>query len=146
MHAKIAREACKKVARQASTEISLLCLTQKMEMEYARPSYIAKRVCGNTCAAATRGPLTRQPRITIEGLPRLQKLGSCGPRVYYDAFEQTLALENAGAMLKPGGLLLTNDRLPVVPGGSMRLDGITEAPYDSPGVSARQAVGWYRKQ
>ena len=66
--------------------------------------------------------------------------------VYYDAFEQTLALENAGAMLKPGGLLLTNDRLPVVPGGSMRLAGITVVPFDSPGVSARQAVGWYRKQ
>jgi SAM-dependent methyltransferase len=66
--------------------------------------------------------------------------------VYYDAFEQTLALENAGAMLKPGGLLLTNDRLPAVPGGSMRLDGVTIVPYDSPGVSARQAIGWYQKQ
>ena len=43
--------------------------------------------------------------------------------LYYDAFEQMLALENTGAMLKPGGLLLTNDRLPEVPGGSMRLAG-----------------------
>ncbi len=30
---------------------------------------------------------------------------------YYDAFELSLALENAGAMLKHGGLLLTS-RLP----------------------------------
>ena len=66
--------------------------------------------------------------------------------VYYDVFEQTLALENAAAMLKPGGLLLTNDRLPTFPGGSMRLAGITVVPFDSPGVEARQAVGWYRKQ
>jgi hypothetical protein len=66
--------------------------------------------------------------------------------VYYDVFEQTLALESAGAMLKSGGLLLTNDRLPVVSGSSMRLAGITVVPYDSPGVSERQAVGWYRKQ
>jgi hypothetical protein len=66
--------------------------------------------------------------------------------VYYDAFEQALALENAGAMLKPGGLLLTNDRLPAVSGGSMRLAGVTVVPYDSPGVSARQAIGWYQKQ
>jgi SAM-dependent methyltransferase len=66
--------------------------------------------------------------------------------IYYDEFEQSLALENAGAMLKPGGLLLTNDRLPVVPGGSMRLAGVTVVPYDTPGLSARQAVGWYRKQ
>jgi hypothetical protein len=66
--------------------------------------------------------------------------------VYYDAFEQSLALENAGAMLKSGGLLLTNDSLPVVPGGSMRLEGTTVVPVDSPGVSASQAVGWYKKQ
>ncbi len=66
--------------------------------------------------------------------------------VYYDAFEQALALENAGAMLKRGGLLLTNDRLPAVPGGSMRLDGITVVPYGPAGVTALQAVGWYRKQ
>jgi SAM-dependent methyltransferase len=66
--------------------------------------------------------------------------------VYYDAFEQTLALENAGSMLKPGGLLLTNDRLPAAPGRSMQLAGTTVIPFDSPGVSARQAVGWYRKQ
>jgi len=58
--------------------------------------------------------------------------------VYYDAFHQTLALENAGAMLKPGGLLLTNDRLPEAPGGTMRLAGIT--------VVGNNAVGWYRKQ
>jgi hypothetical protein len=34
--------------------------------------------------------------------------------IYYDAFERSLALENAGAMLKRGGLLLTNDQLPEV--------------------------------
>ena len=66
--------------------------------------------------------------------------------VYYAAFEQALALENAGAMLKTGGLLLTNDRLPAAPGSSMGLAGITIVPFDAPGVSARQAVGWYRKQ
>jgi hypothetical protein len=65
--------------------------------------------------------------------------------VYYDAFEQALALQNAAAMLKPGGLLLSNDRLPAVPGGSMRLDGVTVVPY-GPGVGAVQAMGWYRKQ
>ncbi|HXP83627.1 MAG TPA: hypothetical protein VN841_02850 [Bryobacteraceae bacterium] len=66
--------------------------------------------------------------------------------LYYDAFEQTLALENAGAMLKTGGLLLTNDRLPEASGGSMRLAGLTDVRYDSPGVSAHDAVGWYQKR
>jgi len=60
--------------------------------------------------------------------------------IYYDAFERSLALENAGAMLKRGGLLLTNDRLPEVPGGSMRLAGVTEVQYN------RDSVGWYRKR
>jgi SAM-dependent methyltransferase len=58
--------------------------------------------------------------------------------VYYDPFEQSLALENTGAMLKPGGLLLTNDSLPVAPGGSMRLGGVIKVSLD--------AVGWYQKQ
>jgi len=60
--------------------------------------------------------------------------------IYYDAFERSLALENAGAMLKRGGLLLTNDRLPEVPAGSMRLAGVTDVQYN------RDAVGWYRKR
>jgi SAM-dependent methyltransferase len=58
--------------------------------------------------------------------------------VYYDPFEQSLALENAGAMLKPGGLLLTNDSLPAIPGGSMRLGGVIKVSLD--------AVGWYQKR
>jgi SAM-dependent methyltransferase len=71
--------------------------------------------------------------------------------VYYDAFEQRLALANAGAMLKPGGLLLTNDRLPEpAPGSitqaSMHLAGVTEVRFDVPGVQARDVVGWYRRQ
>jgi len=64
--------------------------------------------------------------------------------LYYDAFEQMLALENAGAMLKPGGLLLTNDRLPEVPGGAMRLAGMTDVPYDDRG--AHETIGWYQKR
>ena len=85
-------------------------------------------------------------RLNLPAADRFDLIVGTNIFVYYDAFEQALALENAGAMLKPGGLLLTNDRLPVVPGGSMRLAGVTVVPYDAPGVSARQAVGWYRKQ
>jgi hypothetical protein len=57
-----------------------------------------------------------------------------------------LALENAGAMLKPGGFLLTNDRLPEVPGGSMHLAGTTDVRYDDRGGNAHEAVGWYQKR
>ncbi len=66
--------------------------------------------------------------------------------VYYGPLEQTLALENAGAMLKPGGLLLTNDRLPELPGGAMKLAGVTDVRLDSQGVVSHDAVGWYQRQ
>ena len=85
-------------------------------------------------------------RLNLDAAHQFDLIVGTNIFVYYDGFEQALALENAGAMLKSGGMLLTNDRLPAVPGGSMRLAGITVVPYDSPGVSIRQAVGWYRKQ
>ena len=85
-------------------------------------------------------------RLNLPAADRFDLIVGTNIFVYYDAFEQALALENAGAMLKPGGLLLTNDRLPVVAGGAMQLAGVTVVPFDSPGVSARQAVGWYRKR
>ena len=85
-------------------------------------------------------------RLNLAAAERFDLMVGTNIFVYYDPFEQTLALENAGAMLKPGGLLLTNDRLPAIPGGSMRLAGVTVVPFESPGVSERQAVGWYRKQ
>ena len=85
-------------------------------------------------------------RISLADADRFDLIVGTNVFVYYDAFQQMLALENAGAMLKPGGLLLTNDRLPEASGGSMRRTGVTVVPYDAPGVSARDAVGWYQKR
>jgi SAM-dependent methyltransferase len=85
-------------------------------------------------------------RLNLAPAERFDMIVATNIFVYYEPSEQTLALENVGAMLKPGGLLLTNDLLPAVPGGSMRQAGITIVPFDSPGISAHQAVGWYRKQ
>ena len=79
-------------------------------------------------------------RITLAEADRFDLIVGTNIFIYYDAFERSLALENAGAMLKRGGLLLTNDRLPEVPGGSMRQAGLTEVQYN------RDAVGWYRKR
>ena len=79
-------------------------------------------------------------RVSLAEANRFDLMVGTNIFIYYDAFERSLALENAGAMLKPGGLLLTNDRLPEVPGGSMRQAGLTDvqANHDS--------VGWYQKQ
>ena len=65
--------------------------------------------------------------------------------LYYDNFQQLLALENIGAMLKPGGLLLTNDKLPSGPGSSMRQAGMTVVRYNGDDPGAIEAMGWYRK-
>ncbi len=65
--------------------------------------------------------------------------------LYYDQFQQLLALENIGAMVKPGGLLLTNDRLPEARGNSMRQAGMTVVRYNDDDPGAIEAIGWYRK-
>jgi hypothetical protein len=79
-------------------------------------------------------------RINLAEAERFDLMVGTNIFIYYDAFERSLALENAGAMLKRGGLLLTNDRLPEIPGGSMRLAGVTDVQYN------RDSVGWYRKR
>ncbi len=79
-------------------------------------------------------------RINLPEADRFDLMVATNIFIYYDAFERSLALENAGAMLKPGGLLLTNDALPEVPGGSMRQAGLTDVQYN------HDAVGWYRKR
>ena len=79
-------------------------------------------------------------RVDLPEAERFDLMVGTNIFIYYDEFERSLALENAGAMLKPGGLLLTNDRLPEVPGGLMRQAGVTDVQYN------RDAVGWYRKR
>lgn len=82
-------------------------------------------------------------RLNLPAPERFDLLVATNIFVYYDGFEQALSLANAAAMLRPGGLLLTNDALPEA--GSMRLAGVTIVPYNAPGESGRQAVGWYQK-
>jgi len=79
-------------------------------------------------------------RINLPEQDRFDLIVGTNIFIYYDAFERSLALENAGAMLKRGGLLLTNDRLPETPGGSMRQTGLTQV------RSNGDAVGWYQKR
>ena len=79
-------------------------------------------------------------RINLPEADRFDLMIGTNIFIYYDAFERSLALENAGAMLKHGGLLLTNDQLPEVPGGSMRQAGITDVQYN------RDSVGWYQRR
>jgi len=85
-------------------------------------------------------------RLNMPATDRFDLIVGTNIFLYYDAFEQMLALENAGAMLKPGGLLLTNDKMPEVPGGSMRQAGMTDVRFGDKDASTHDAVGWYQKR
>jgi hypothetical protein len=65
--------------------------------------------------------------------------------VYYDTFGQCLALANLGRMIAPGGLLLSNNSLLVLPSSAMASAG-----YATVGYSERKADGdhivFYRKK
>ena len=65
--------------------------------------------------------------------------------LYYDTFEQTLALASIAAMLRPGGVLLTNDAVLEMPGMPLRSAGTLGVPF-----SERQGDGermvWYVKK
>jgi SAM-dependent methyltransferase len=62
--------------------------------------------------------------------------------VYYDVFEQELALVNIGRMLRTGGVLLTNT--PVPPTSGMKLsDRYTTVVYSE---RQRDQVFWYERQ
>ena len=63
--------------------------------------------------------------------------------VYYDRLEQALALQNVSMLLKPGGILLSNDEMPEIPGVPMRRVGETAVRYTDKLVDA---VVWYRRE
>jgi hypothetical protein len=66
--------------------------------------------------------------------------------LYYDVFEQSLAAANIAAMLRPGGFLLSNDRIFELPGGPVALAGRTAAAYmNVPGSGPRgDQIYWYQ--
>jgi hypothetical protein len=64
--------------------------------------------------------------------------------VYYDSFEQSLALANLASMLRPGGLLLSNNAVPEVPGLGIRSVGYRTTVYSSRTDDGDHIV-WYQK-
>ena len=65
--------------------------------------------------------------------------------VYYDVFEQSLALANIAAMLRPGGVLLSNNVLVELPTTPIRSVAHTDVIYsDRP--DDRDQIVWYQRQ
>jgi SAM-dependent methyltransferase len=67
--------------------------------------------------------------------------------IYYDVFEQSLALVNIAKMLRPGGVFLTNDRVFELPGTLLGSVGYTDVNYMSlPGVGETgDRIVWYQR-
>jgi hypothetical protein len=67
--------------------------------------------------------------------------------IYYDVFEQSLAVANVARMLRPGGMFLTNDRLFDLPSSPVRLAGSTNVVYlAQPGASVKgDRIAWYQR-
>jgi SAM-dependent methyltransferase len=64
--------------------------------------------------------------------------------VYYDAFEQRLALVNIATMLKPGGSFLTNYRVAPLPPMEPSPSLVTAATWDDRGNG--DSLFWYRRR
>src|SRR5215831_11295446 len=65
--------------------------------------------------------------------------------LYYDTFEQALALRNIATLLKPGGFFLTNDWLPHAPQIPMRSMGYTPVRYGESGDWGDNVFWWQRQ-
>jgi predicted TPR repeat methyltransferase len=64
--------------------------------------------------------------------------------VYYDRLDQSLALANVEAMLKPGGILLSNNALLELPASRMRSRGYVTAEYSDRPDDGDHIV-WYQR-
>jgi hypothetical protein len=65
--------------------------------------------------------------------------------VYYDVFEQSLALANVASMLRPGGILLSNNVLVELPTTPVHAIGHSSATY-SDRRDDNDDIVWYRRQ
>ena len=81
----------------------------------------------------------------LPGAERFDAIIATNVLVYYDLFEQSLALVNLARMLRPGGFFLSNNALPQLPTIPLKSSGFTTTVYtDRPGDSDR--VMWYQRQ
>jgi len=65
--------------------------------------------------------------------------------VYYDTFEQSLALANVQSMLRPGGFLLTNNLLLELPASKMKSVDYVSVEYSSREADGDQIM-WYDRE
>jgi SAM-dependent methyltransferase len=84
-------------------------------------------------------------RLDLPEAERFDLVVATNVLLYYDAFEQSLALANIAALLRPGGVLLSNTALLEVPEIPMTSVGYVNVPYsDREGDGERVVI--YRRR
>jgi SAM-dependent methyltransferase len=107
----------------------------------------AVRVRPDVVTAITAADLNIVLQV-VEPLPageRFDLIVATNILVYYDVFEQSLAMANIARMLKPGGLLLTNSPVFELPSTPVRSVGFTDVLYEQRNA-ARDRIFWYQRQ
>ena len=84
----------------------------------------------------------------LDGLPAAERYDliiATDILVYYDVFEQSLALANVAAMLRPGGIFLSNTTLSELPGLPIGSIGFSDVVYiEVPQLGDR--LVWYQRE
>jgi len=80
-----------------------------------------------------------------EELAQFDLLVATNILVYYDTFEQSLALTNIKSMLKPGGFLLSNNALLELPSSQIRSVGYHTTEYSNH-LNDGDHIVWYRRE
>jgi CheR methyltransferase, SAM binding domain len=81
-------------------------------------------------------------RVDLPEAERFDLVVATNVLVYYDTFEQTLALASIAGMLRPGGLLLTNDALLEIPEIPLKSDGYLTVQFSERDGDGERMV-WY---
>ena len=82
-------------------------------------------------------------RLALPAEERLDMIVATNVFVYYDEFQKALAMVNVEKMLRPGGVLLTNNALLELPSSHLRWVGDTTVPY-SRRKDNGDTVVWYQ--
>jgi hypothetical protein len=105
----------------------------------------AVRIAPGVVAAVRPSPLNVvYQRLTLPEAERFDLVVATNILVYYDGFEQALALANVGAMTAAGGLLIANSAVPDVPGAVLRPAGSALVVF-SPAPEDGEHMLFYRR-
>lgn len=114
------------------------------------PPSIGKDLRTRTISIPPRVALQIQPEdinVVVQRLAdrRFDLIIATNVFVYYDLFDQSLALSNIEAMLRPNGFLLSNNSLLELPTSRLRSAGYLTVQY-SDGPDDGDHIVWYRRQ